>query len=63
MTVILMAIALVFVIEGLVPFAAPNRYRQFVAQIVRLGDNSLRVAGLISILFGLVMLFIVRSLG
>jgi len=60
-TEILTALALVFVIEGLLPFAAPGRYRQMVAQIVGLSDNHIRTVGLVVILIGLVLLYFVRS--
>lgn len=60
-TEILTALALVFVIEGLLPFAAPGRYRQLVAQIVGLSDNHIRTVGLVVIVIGLVLLYFVRS--
>lgn len=60
-TEILTACALVLVIEGILPFVAPNRYKQLVAQIVRLSDNHLRTFGLATMIAGLVLLFIVRS--
>ncbi len=60
-TEILTAIALVLVIEGMLPFVRPGRYRQLVAQIVRMSDNQLRVVGLASMIFGILLLFIVRS--
>jgi len=60
-TEILTASALVLVIEGILPFVAPNRYRQLVAQIVRLGDNQLRTFGLAAMIAGLVLLFVIRS--
>jgi uncharacterized protein YjeT (DUF2065 family) len=60
-TEILTAVALVLVIEGMLPFVRPGRYRQMVAQIVRLTDGQLRVFGLSSMIVGLLLLFIVRS--
>ena len=57
---ILTALALVLVIEGLLPFASPGRYRQMVAEIVRLSDNHIRIAGLVIIVIGLVLLFLIR---
>ncbi|MBT8098699.1 MAG: DUF2065 domain-containing protein [Gammaproteobacteria bacterium] len=60
-TEILTAFALVLIIEGLLPFASPNRYRQMVAQLVMLGDNHIRTVGLVIIVIGLVMLFVVRN--
>lgn len=60
-TEILTACALLLVLEGILPFVGPNRYKQLVAQIVRLSDNQLRAAGLTAMIAGLVLLFIVRS--
>jgi uncharacterized protein YjeT (DUF2065 family) len=57
---ILTAVALVLVIEGLLPFIGPGKYRELVAQIARLGDNQIRTFGLTSMIAGLLLLFIVR---
>ncbi len=59
-TEILTAHALVLVIEGLLPFASPGRYRQMVAEIVRLSDNHIRIIGLVVILAGLALMYVVR---
>jgi uncharacterized protein YjeT (DUF2065 family) len=60
-TEILTAVALLLVIEGMLPFVRPGRYKQMVAQIVRLPDNQLRLFGLAAMIIGLLLLFIVRS--
>ena len=60
-TEILTAVALVLVIEGILPFVRPRRYKQLVAQIVRLSDNQLRTFGLAAMIIGIVLLFIVRG--
>ena len=60
-TEILTAVALVLVIEGLLPFASPGRYRQMVAQIVLLSDNHIRTVGLVVIVIGLALLYLVRG--
>lgn len=60
-TEILTACALVLVLEGILPFVGPGRYKQLVAQMVRLSDNQLRTAGLAAMIAGLVLLFFVRS--
>jgi uncharacterized protein YjeT (DUF2065 family) len=60
-TEILTACALLLVLEGILPFVGPSRYKQLVAQIVRLSDNQLRAAGLTAMIAGLVLLFLVRS--
>jgi uncharacterized protein YjeT (DUF2065 family) len=60
-TEILTAVALVLVLEGMLPFVGPGRYKQLVAQIVRLSDNQLRTFGLTTMIAGLLLLFFVRS--
>ena len=59
-TEILTAGSLVLIIEGMLPFIRPGRYKQLVAQIVRLSDNQLRTFGLSAMIAGLLLLFIVR---
>ncbi len=52
----LVGLALVFVIEGVMPFIAPQRWREMVRQVAQLDDRSLRVFGLCSMLVGLGLL-------
>ncbi len=56
----LAALCLVLIIEGLLPFASPGAWRQAVAQIANLDDRSLRIAGAVSIVAGLLLLQLVR---
>jgi len=58
---ILTAVALVLVIEGMLPFIVPGKYRQLVVQIAQLSDNHIRTIGLASMIAGLVLLFIIRG--
>jgi uncharacterized protein YjeT (DUF2065 family) len=58
---LLAALALVMVIEGLVPFASPGTLRRMLATLAQLDDHALRIAGLASMLGGLVMLYVVRG--
>ena len=48
------AMALVLVIEGLLPFAAPGSLKKTLAGMLALGDGALRLMGLSSMLLGLV---------
>jgi uncharacterized protein len=59
-TEIFTAVSLVLVIEGMLPFVRPGRYKQLVVQLLRLTDNQLRMFGLTAMITGLVLLFIVR---
>lgn len=56
----LAALALVLVIEGIIPFINPGSLRRMLATVSQLDDRSLRIAGLVSMILGLVMLYIVR---
>jgi len=58
---ILTAVALLLVIEGMLPFVRPSRYKQLVAQIVRLTDSQLRTYGLSAMIAGILLLFFVRG--
>jgi len=50
------ALALVFVIEGLLPFVSPTRWRSAFQQLLSMGDGQIRFFGLCSIVFGLAAL-------
>lgn len=56
----LAALALVLVIEGLIPFISPSRMRETLAMIQQLDDKSLRYIGLGSMVLGVVLLYMVR---
>ena len=54
------AAALVLVIEGVLPFLSPARYRALMSGVLSQGDRALRVAGLLSMIAGLLVLYSVR---
>jgi uncharacterized protein len=58
MTTLLIALGLVFVIEGLLPFASPELYQKTVQQIAALAPGQIRFYGLISIAIGLVLVWV-----
>ena len=58
---LLSAIALVMVIEGLLPFASPRGSRRAMITLAQLPDDKLRTAGLVSMIAGLALLWFVRS--
>jgi len=51
------ALALVLIIEGVLPFVAPNMWRSTFLRLTRLSDGQLRFVGLIAIAIGLLALF------
>lgn len=60
MNEILHAIALLLVIEGIMPFLNPTKWRETMQQISLLSDNVLRWIGLGSMLIGVVLLYSLR---
>jgi uncharacterized protein YjeT (DUF2065 family) len=60
-TAILTAVALLLILEGMLPFVGPGRYKQLVVQIASLSDNQLRTVGLVAMIAGLLLLFFVRN--
>ena len=53
---LLMAIALMLVIEGALPFVAPNLWRDTFRRITLMSDGQIRFVGLTSMLVGLLLL-------
>ena len=59
-TTLLMAFALMLVIEGLFPFLAPSAWRETFRRLMQLTDGQLRFFGLTSMLAGLILLLVSR---
>ncbi|MCE2947567.1 MAG: DUF2065 domain-containing protein [bacterium] len=57
---LLLALALMLVLEGLLPFLAPRLWREAFAWLVALPDRQLRFIGLTSMLAGILLLSWVR---
>lgn len=53
------ALALVLVLEGILPFVAPGRWRQAIASIAQMDDRVLRSVGLLCMLAGIGVLQLV----
>jgi len=60
MSNLLLAFALMLVIEGLLPFAAPRVWRETFRRAIELTDGQLRFIGLVSIAAGLMLLLAFR---
>ena len=54
------ALALVLVIEGMLPFLSPKSWRDAMSQAARLPDNTLRILGFISMLAGVIILYLAQ---
>ncbi|ACR11724.1 DUF2065 domain-containing protein [Teredinibacter turnerae] len=54
------AFCLVLIIEGILPFLYPNRWRELVASLAQADDRVLRLIGFISMLAGAVFLWVIK---
>jgi uncharacterized protein YjeT (DUF2065 family) len=54
------AIALVFIVEGMLPFVSPNRWRSMLAMAEQMDDRMIRAVGLSCMLFGVFVLYLVH---
>jgi len=54
------ALCLVLVIEGILPFLAPARYRYMAFTLAQTNDRTIRIIGLGSMLTGTLMLYLLR---
>jgi uncharacterized protein YjeT (DUF2065 family) len=55
------ALAIVCIIEGVMPFVNPGGMKRLLSRIASMEDREMRIAGLISMAVGLTILFLVRS--
>ena len=60
MTEFIVALGLVFVIEGLLFAAFPGFAKRLAASALESPDTSLRVAGILSAVFGVVLIWLMR---
>lgn len=58
---LLSALALVMVIEGILPFLSPKTLRSYMLQMINMDDKSVRIAGLALMSIGLIMLYLVKN--
>ena len=58
--ILLTALALMLIIEGLLPFLVPGFWRAAFRRITEMSDGQLRFIGLTSMLAGLLLLFFSR---
>ena len=54
------ALALMLVLEGILPFLSPETVRRLLAAVSQADNHSMRVSGLISMLLGVALLYFVR---
>jgi len=57
---LLVAVALMLVIEGIYPFINPTGLRRMLTMALEMDDATLRVGGLFSMIVGLIILYVVN---
>jgi uncharacterized protein YjeT (DUF2065 family) len=57
---LLAALALMLVLEGLLPFLNPSGWRRVFSQLARSSDGELRVGGAVCMVLGLLLLTLAR---
>lgn len=54
------AMALMLVLEGIVPFLSPDAMRRMLIAVAQMDNRALRTAGFVSMLTGVGLLYLVR---
>lgn len=54
------AFCLLLVLEGILPFLYPTRWRRLVASLATISDRQLRIMGLVSMLVGVGLLTVLK---
>lgn len=57
---LLTALCLMLVLEGMIPFLYPNRWKDVVQKLAQIDSQTMRMMGLLSMLLGIIGLYIVR---
>ena len=57
---LLVALSLMLVLEGVMPFLAPNALRRMLLEVSRQDNRSLRISGLASMVGGVGLLYLVN---
>ena len=60
MTIILSVIGAVLVLEGIPYFLSPSKVKKWSMMIQEVDDKVLRIMGLISMILGLILLYLIR---
>ena len=57
----LMALALLLILEGVLPFLAPNLWRETFRRLTQMNDGQLRFIGLSAMVVGVLLLWLART--
>lgn len=56
----LLGLAMMLIVEGLLPFVLPKLWRETFAKLVTLGDGQIRFVGITMMLSGLLLLYWIK---
>ncbi len=56
---LLLAIALMLILEGMMPFLSPKTWRETFKKMIEMDDGQIRFVGLTTMLIGLLLLFFI----
>lgn len=55
------ALALLLVIEGLLPALSPVTFRRYLMTMMQMDERSLRISGLVSMVIGAMLLYLLKN--
>lgn len=55
------ALALLLVIEGLLPALSPATFRRYLTTMLQMDERSLRISGLVSMLIGALLFYFLKN--
>ncbi len=58
-SVFITAFALMLIMEGILPFISPNKWREMMAMVFNMKTSEIRLLGLTSMITGLIILFFI----
>lgn len=58
---LLLALALLLVIEGLLPFLNPAGFKQAMQMIAQMSEKRLRITGFFSMVVGVLMMYLINN--
>ena len=57
---LLIAIALMLILEGMMPFLSPRTWREAFKKLIEMGDGQIRFIGLSSMMVGVLLLMLLK---
>jgi len=58
---LLVALAIVMILEGALPFVSPRLWRDTFSKLIELSDGQIRFVGLVAIAVGVIALLVLRD--